>query len=693
MAKIKRLHLDIETFSSNSIENGVYKYSEAEDFDILLVAYKCDDRPTAIIDLASGEPFPDWLLFSLVNPQITKCAHNAQFERVCLSRYLRRTGALRQDEWLSASGWECSMILCQRCGIPPSLKEAGAYLGLTEQKMSEGKDLIKVFCMPQGAGASLFGESPRILPQGRPDDWQTFKDYCVRDVDVEYGIAKALSWYKTTDFEKKLYAVDQRINDRGVRIDRSLAQNAARIDAAHKVKLNQEAVAITGLNNPNSVSQLKAWMEEQTGEAVPTLRKQNIADMKEGANEKVQRVLQIRAEMGKTSVTKYPKMLEAACSDDRVRGVQLFCGTRTGRWAGRLLQTQNLPQNHLRSLDFARRTLMEGDAELMSLVYGNIPDTLSQLVRTALIPSDGKCIGVCDYSAVEARITAWLAGEEWVLDVFRKGGDIYCETASMMFKVPVEKHGRNAELRQKGKIAVLALGYQGWVGALEAMGGSRMGLSAEEEQEICQKYRDANPNIANLWKRLEAAVTETVIAGPGAKKTFKRKQYDPARAALNELATEGSGYSNRFNLEGGELVLRMEGTTLTIELPSGRKICYPKAQVVSKAGRPQIRFWGLAEDKDSGKKTKTWCWVETYGGKLTENVVQAIGRDCLAEAMVRAENAGIPVVFHVHDELVTELEDEAQLQTLKDCFSVVPDWAPGLPLVGAGYTGQYYFKD
>ena len=662
---MKDLHIDIETYSPESIvDAGLYKYAASDDFEILLVAYAVEDEPTQIVDLASGEHLPWWFIEALSDPFYRKCAHNATFERVCFSNYLRAHGKLKDGQWLDPVQWHCTMVQCSRCGLPLSLAQAGAALGLEQQKMTEGKDLIKLFCIPKpNTTTGLFGkESPRNLPEDFPDKWTTFKAYCIRDVDVERQIDKATSWYPVSEFEQQLYAIDQRINDRGVLLDMTLVRNAIRATAINDARLNEEAMKLTGLSNPNSVPQLKRWLAETLGISLDTLNKNDVADIKKATEDpRVRRVLQIRSEMGKTSNKKYEAMLACAGKDDRARGLLQFYGSRTGRWAGRLVQVQNLPQNHIKDLDFARQRLLENDIEMLEWGYGNVPDTLSQLIRTAFIAPEGKTFAVCDFSAIEARVLAWIAGEEWVLDAFRHGKDIYCETASQMFHVPVEKHGRNAGLRQKGKIAVLALGYGGGVGALDAMGGQRLGMSEEEEKETVDRWRKANPKITAFWEEVEDAAFTTADTGE-------------------------RSYVGRI---GRTLLFRKEDNgTMTIQLPSGRSISYPEiTRSLNRYGKPSLRYRGVDQ------KTNKWAWLDTHGGKLTENIVQAVARDCLAHVMLQLDAVGIPVVFHVHDEVICEVPSEDYLSRIEYCFAHGPEWAEGLPLKGAGYITDYYRKD
>lgn len=702
---LKHLHIDIETYSPEPIGDcGAYRYAMNPEFEILLVAYARDEEPTQIIDLASGEKLPEWFVRALLDHKVTKHAHNAVFERVCFTIWLRRnTSLIADDEWLNPMDWECSSVKAGRCGLPLSLKGAGEALKLSEQKMDEGKALIQLFCTPRkvrngSENEGLFGGLPkRVQPSEFPDKWETFKAYCIRDVDVERSIEKALSWYEVSDFEKRLYAIDQRINDYGVRIDLDMVTEANRMDILTKSRLSAEAVTLTGLSNPNSGTQLKAWLSERLGIDIPSLTKTTLPDIVSEARKQrdtiALRVLQIRAEMGKTSNAKYDAMLSVVGPDGRARGLTQFYGSRTGRWAGRLIQMQNLPQNHINALDTARQMLKDGDYDSLDLTFGNVPDTISQLIRTSFIPSDGKIYAVCDFSAIEARVLAWMAGEEWVLDTFRQGGDIYCATASQMFHKPVEKHGVNSELRQRGKVAVLALGYGGGVSALDKMGGARLGMTEEEEADTVKMWRNANPGIVAFWGLVEKAAKECIVY-----KTT-RKVETPHTC----------------------VTFRMEDSTMTIELPSGRKICYPNAELhfdnewactgqtaaqaatdssFIKKEKPalhperhymdkgaSIRFMG------TNQATRKWEWIETWGGKLTENIVQAVARDCLAETMTNCMDAGFPVVFHIHDELVMEVSSEDKLKEIQDIFAIVPKWADKLPLRGAGYTGNYYYKD
>ena len=648
---MKKLHIDIETYSPEPIaDSGVYRYAEHPDFMILLFAYAFDDGPVTVIDLASGSKIPAPVLRSLRDPQVIKVAHNATFERTCIGRMLGET--------LDPSQWECTMVQCARCGLPLSLGEAAKVLGLEAQKMTEGKKLIKQFCTPQAP--TLYTTGTRMEPSADPDGWQTFKDYCRMDVEVERQLEKALAWYTLTDEERRLYAVDQLINDRGVLTDRVLVDNAVRMDTVYKARLNVEAQHITGLSNPNSVAQLREWLGQRLGRELDTLRKAELPDIiAETDDPQVQRVVQIRAEMAKTSCTKYATMQAMRCQDDRVRGTLQFYGTRTGRWAARGVQMQNLPQNHISDIDLARTLLKEGDMDTLELCYGNVPDTMSQLIRTAFVAPEGKTFAVCDFSAIEARVLAWLAGEDWVLEVFHGHGKIYEATAAQMYGCDVKDISKTDPRRQKGKIAVLALGYGGGVGALAAMGGERMGLSQEDMSALVNDWRKANPHIVNLWSKLETT----------ARRCFSTK--------------------SAYKCNG--LVFAMEGDTMTITLPSGRKLCYRNmTEGTNRYGSRSLKYRGV------NSTTKQWGWVETYGGKLTENIVQAIARDCLAHTLIQLDELGIPVAFHVHDEVVCEVpEQDAKdaLKLIQNVFAYPAEWAEGLPLKGAGYITPYYLKD
>lgn len=649
--KIRTLGIDIETFSSVSLDYGVYKYVEAEDFEVLLFAYAVNEGPVLMVDLACGEELPDEIRAALIDPDVKKTAFNAAFERVCLSKYLGVN--------LDVGQWECTMVRAAMLGLPLSLDAVGRVLRLPQQKLKEGKALIRFFSVPC-KGTKANGGRRRNLPEHDPEKWAAFKRYCVRDVEVEQQIRRFTLGYEVTEMERRLYVADQRINDRGVLVDSALVEQAIRMDAAYKGRLSAEAAEISGLDNPNSVAQMKAWLSAETQSEVQSLNKKDLPDLMASADsEKVARILAIRSELAKTSTKKYEAMRNAACADGRVRGLLQFYGAnRTGRWAGRLVQVQNLPQNHLEDLDYARRVVLEGDLVSLELLFGNVPDTLSQLIRTALIAREGCTFLVCDFSAIEARVIAWLANEEWRLEVFRTHGKIYEASASMMFHVPVGEITKTDPRRQKGKIAELALGYQGGVGAMKQMGGERMGLTEEEMSGIVADWRAANPHIVQLWRRVEGAARMTITSG------------EPT--VVNGL---------RFCLHMGALLIR---------LPSGRSLCYPRPSIgENRFGDKSIIYEGV------NQTTKQWGTQETYGGKLVENIVQGIARDCLAVTILRLEERGYPIVFHVHDEVIIETPQDGvhTLEGVEEVFRMPIPWAPGLPLKGAGYETKYYLKD
>jgi DNA polymerase len=647
--------IDIETYSSVDLGAcGVYRYAESADFAILLFAYCVDGGEVECVDLAQGEALPDDIREALTDPEVVKTAYNANFERVCLSRWL----GMPTGQYLDPRQWRCTMVAAARMGLPLALGECAKVLRLAEGKMEEGRALIRYFSKPDRNGR-------RRLPTDSWDRWETFKAYNIRDVEVEQAVKAKVSRLEETPFDRALWVADALINDRGVMIDRPFVEAAALMDETYKAALLEEAKAITGLDNPNSPAQIKEYLHQVTGFPVSKIDKSSLDDWESKLTywPKARRLIAIRRELGKTSNKKYTAMLGCACSDDRVRGLlQYYGAARTGRWAGRLVQVQNLPQNHLSDLDGARATVMGGDMDDVELCYGGVTKVLSELIRTAFIAPEGKVFHVCDFSAIEARVIAWLAGEGWVLDVFREGGDVYCATASQMFGVPVEKHGRNAGLRQKGKIAVLALGYGGGVAALEAMGGSRMGLTETEEQDIVRKWRDSNPRIVKLWRNAEAA-------------------------AITALQT---GREIGFNR--GITFARQWGC-LTIKLPSGRTIVYPRARVGVETGDGWRGDHESIEYEGVNQTTRKWEAVRTYGGKLIENIVQAIARDILGEVILKAGRWNLDVVFHVHDEIVVEADEKTPLSLVEAIFDEDIPWARGLPLKGAGYTTRYYKKD
>lgn len=650
---MRELGIDIETYSSNDLVNcGVYKYVEAPDFTILLFAYSVDGGPVVCVDFAVGEKLPDDVFAALTDPDVIKTAFNAAFERICISVYFFG------GKLLDPKQWRCTMVLAARMGLPLSLGQCGEVLHLAEGKMTEGKALIRYFSVPGKNGK-------RHLPSDAPDKWDTFKKYNIRDVEVEQAIKKKVQRLIPADFDEELYVADQEINDRGVKIDRTLVDAAARFDDEYKAQLLAEAQQLTGMENPNSPAQIKEYIKKTTGFTVETLNKGNLDTLDEKLIywPKAQRVIAIRREMGKTSNKKYEAMQKCVCKDGRIHGLLQFCGAaRTGRWAGRLVQVQNLPQNHLVSLDFARSLVRHGDLDEFEMNYANVTQVLSELIRTAFVAEPGKTFHVCDFSAIECRVIAWLASEDWVLDVFRSNGDIYCANASKMFKVPVEKHGQNAQLRQKGKIATLALGYGGGVSALEAMGGSKLGLTEDEEREIVKLWRDSNPRIVRMWAVIEKAAITAIKTG--------------------ESVTV---YRN--------IVIGKRWGMLTITLPSGRTICYPRAEVETEYNDGWRGDHDIIEYEGLNQTTKKWGKVRTYGGKLTENIVQAVARDILGIVILRAKAANLNIVFHIHDEIIVEATPDQTLADVEALFSKPIDWCRDLPLKGAGYTTPYYLKD
>lgn len=648
---MREIGIDIETYSSNDLKScGVYKYVEADDFTILLFSYSVDGGAVQCVDFAQGETLPAEILAALRDPAVIKTAFNAAFERICISRYYG---------WplMDPAQWRCTMVRAARMGLPLSLEQCGEVLRLEDGKMKEGKALIRYFSTPT--------KGKRHLPADAPDRWETYKQYNIRDVEVEQQVLAKVRRLEPAEFDEQLYVVDQLINDRGVLLDRQLAENAARFDDEYKAQLLAEAKELTGMENPNSPTQIKDYLHKAAGISVSTLNKKNLDEVEALVkyHRKARRVLELRREMGKTSNKKYAAMLECVCADGRIHGLLQFCGAaRTGRWAGRLVQVQNLPQNHLRDLDYARSLVKLGDLDDFQQNYANPTQVLSELIRTAFIAKPGCTLHVCDFSAIEARVIAWLAGEQWVLDVFRGGGDIYCATASQMFGVPVQKHGPNAELRQKGKIAVLALGYGGGVAALEAMGGSRMGLTQQEEKDIMQRWRQANPHIVRFWGIIEAAAVRAIKTG--------------------EATTIHRG-----------IVVAYRWGMLLITLPSGRTICYPRAEIGIERNDGWRGDHEIIEYEGMNQVTKKWERIRTYGGKLTENVVQAIARDILGHIILRAHDSGLNIVFHIHDEIVVEAEPGQTLQDVESIFSKPINWCRDLPLKGAGYTTPYYLKD
>ena len=646
---MKNLEIDIETYSSASLQKcGVYRYAESPDFEVLLFGYAADGGEVKVVDIAHGEPLPDEVLSALTDPAVTKWAFNAQFERVCLSRYL----GLPAGVYLDPAEWKCSMVWSAYMGLPLSLEGVGAVLGLEKQKLSEGKDLIRYFSIPCGPTKANGGRT-RNLPADSPEKWARFKSYNIRDVETEAQIQERLSRFPVPDFVWDEYRLDQEINDRGIRVDMAFVEQAIRLDEASRERLLSSMRELTDLGNPNSVAQMKEWLSGNGVEA-DTLGKKAVASMIEKTDGDVSEALSLRLQLARSSVKKYTAMANAACSDDRCRGMFQFYGAnRTGRFAGRLVQLQNLPQNHMPDLAQARALVKSGNIAALDMLYDDIPDTLSQLIRTAFIPADGLKFYVADFSAIEARVIAWFAGESWRSEVFKNGGDIYCASASQMFGVPVEKHGVNGHLRQKGKIAELALGYGGSVGALKAMGALEMGLTEEELPGLVTAWRQSNPNIVRFWWDVDSAV----------KKVLKTK-----------TAQEVAGV--RFFFQSGMLF---------ITLPSGRTLSYVKPRI------GENRFGGESVTYEGMGGTKKWERLESYGPKFVENIVQATSRDILMYAMKTLRNRGI--VAHVHDEIIIEARPEMSLEAVCEQMGRVPPWADGLVLRADGYTCDFYMKD
>lgn len=646
---MKNLEIDIETFSSANLQKcGVYKYSESPDFDILLFGYSVDGGEVRTIDLACGERIPGEILDALSDESVTKWAFNAQFERVCLSRWL----GLPEGQYLPPEEWRCSMVWSAYMGLPLSLEGVGAVLGLEKQKLTEGKDLIRYFCVPC-VPTKANGGRTRNLPEHDPEKWGRFKSYNIRDVETEMQIQGKLIKFPVPEFVWDEYHLDQEINDRGIRIDRHFVNQAIRLDGISSEKLMSSMKDITDLDNPNSVSQMKAWLSEN-GVDAETLGKKAVAVLIGETDGDISDALSLRLQLAKSSVKKYTAMQNAACSDDRCRGMFQFYGAnRTGRFAGRLVQLQNLPQNHMPDLAEARELIRSGNFDMVDILYDDVPDTLSQLIRTAFIPAAGKKFYVADFSAIEARVIAWYAGEEWRSKVFSEGGDIYCASASQMFKVPVEKHGVNGHLRQKGKIAELALGYGGSVGALKAMGAIEMGLTEDELPGLVSAWRESNPHIVRFWWNVDAAV----------KRCIKERKPQEVKGI-------------RFFLQSGMLF---------ITLPSGRNLSYVKPCI------GENRFGGESVTYEGVGGTKKWERIESYGPKFVENIVQATSRDILVNSMKTLRSCSI--VAHVHDELIIECDPSVSLEAVCEQMGRVPKWADGLLLRADGYVCDFYQKD
>ena len=646
---MQTLSIDLETYSDQPLaKTGVYRYVESPDFEILLFAYSVDGGPVQQIDLACGEKIPSEVLSALEDETVTKWAFNANFERICLSRFLDYpTG-----DYLEPDSWKCSMVWAAYMGLPLSLEGTGAVLGLEKQKLSEGKDLIKYFCQPCAPTKSN-GQRTRNLPKHSPDKWLAFKRYNIRDVETEMSIQARLSKYPVPNSVWEEYHLDQEINDRGVGLDMELVRQAIQMDGRSRSELTQAMKELTSLDNPNSVQQMKQWLADN-GVETDTLGKKAVAELLKTAPPQLQKVLTLRQQLAKSSVKKYQAMETAVCADGRARGMFQFYGAnRTGRWAGRIIQMQNLPQNHLHDLSEARSLVRAGDFDALETLYEDVPDTLSQLIRTAFVPQENRKFIVADFSAIEARVIAWLAGEKWRQDVFAAGKDIYCASASHMFGVPVEKHGVNGHLRQKGKIAELALGYGGSVGALKAMGALEMGLSEDELPALVSAWRQANPKIVQFWWAVDRAVMDAVT-----RKTTTK--------------THGIVFSARNGM-------------LFITLPSGRSLAYVKPKIgTNKFGGDCITYEGVGG-------TKKWERLDSYGPKFVENIVQATSRDILCYAMRTLRCCSI--VMHIHDEVVIEADRRMSLQAVCDQMGRTPPWAKGLRLRADGYETDFYKKD
>ena len=646
---MKTISIDIETYSDQPLpKTGVYRYVESPLFEILLFSYSVDGGPVKVVDLACGESIPQDILAALEDESVIKWAFNASFERICLSRYL----GYPTGNYIDPCSWRCSMIWAATMGLPLSLEGVGTVLGLEKQKLTEGKDLIKYFCQPC-APTKTNGQRTRNLPAHAPDKWLNFKKYNVRDVEVEMAIQDRLANYPVPESVWDEYHHDQEINDRGVALDMELVKQAIALDARSRSELTTAMKELTALENPNSVQQMKLWLADN-GLETDTLGKKAVAEMLKTASPEMRRVLTLRQQLAKSSVKKYQAMETAVCADGRARGMFQFYGAnRTGRWAGRIIQMQNLPQNHLNNLADARGLVRDGDFDAVEFFFDDVPDTLSQLIRTAFVPREGAKLIVADFSAIEARVIAWLAGEEWRQKVFAEGKDIYCASASQMFGVPVEKHGINGHLRQKGKIAELALGYGGSVGALKAMGALEMGLSEEELPPLVDAWRQANPMITKLWWDVDRAAMEAV--------RFKH---------TNE--THGITFSCRSGM-------------LFITLPSGRQLAYVKPKIgTNKFGGDCITYEGVGG-------TKKWERLDSYGPKFVENIVQATARDILCYAMQTLRHCSI--VMHIHDEVVIEADPRMSLDAVCDQMGRTPPWAKGLQLRADGYETDFYKKD
>lgn len=662
MNEIKSLSIDLETYSDVDLSKcGVYKYTESDNFEILLFAYSINHGEVEVVDLAQGEKLPIEIIKALVDDGITKWAYNASFERVCLSRYISRyypeyfiSYSIDEDtvnEFLNPNSWRCSMIWSAYLGLPLSLAGVGSVLGLEEQKLKEGKDLIKYFCVPCNPTKTNGGRT-RNLPEHDIAKWGLFKSYNKRDVEVEVSIQERLQSYPVPEFLWDEYHLDQEINDRGIALDMELVENAIKFDEIAKQKALDELQKLTNIENPNSVMQMKEWLNNN-GVEMESLGKKQVIEMIKDAPKEIVDVLELRQQISKSSVKKYLAMKNAGCVCNRARGMFQFYGAnRTGRWAGRIIQLQNLPQNHIEDLKDARELVKYGDYDAFETLY-DVPDTLSQLIRTAFVPRKDMKFIVADFSAIEARVLSFLANEKWRMDVFANNGDIYCQSASAMFNVPVEKHGVNGHLRQKGKIAELACGYGGSVGALKAMGAIEMGLQEEELEPLVRSWRDANPHIVEMWWAVDRAIKNAI---------------------RSRVTTETHGL--KFIYKSGMLF---------IELPSGRRLAYVKPKIgINQFGSESVTYEGVGA-------TKKWERLESYGPKFVENIVQAISRDILCYAMQKLSYCFI--VGHVHDEMIIECSKEMSLEKVCEQMGETPPWIKGLLLRADGYECEFYKKD
>ncbi|MEB2279697.1 DNA polymerase [Lysinibacillus xylanilyticus] len=668
---MQTLNIDIETYSSYDLKKvGVYKYCEAPDFGILIFAYSVDGQPTETVELAKGEVIPEEVFCALFDSSVLKKAFNAQFERIALSMYLKKNYPAETNAYfdsfkggfLDPKQWRCTMVDAMKAGLPATLKNAALALELDEQKDSAGTHLINFFSKPRKPTKN--DKRTRNMPEDDLEKWNAFVDYCRQDVETEKAVGNAVDKYlnlgsKSDRFEMALYHLDQEINDRGVLLDMNVVDGALAIDEAYKAILMKMGQEITWLENPNSPKQLMIWFKDQ-GLELPNLTKDTVKKFIAKTDGDIRAMLEIRQELSKTSTAKFVTMKAAVCSDGRVRGLLQFYGaSRTGRWAGRLVQVQNLPQNKISDIEVAREIVSMADLETLELLYDQVPFVLSQLIRTAFVPVEKKTFGVSDFSAIEARVIAWLAGEKWRLEVFNTHGKIYEASASQMFKVPIETIDKGSPLRQKGKVAELALGYQGGENALVSMGALDMGIPQSELKPLVDAWRKANPKIKKLWWDIEAAAMRA-IENPGEVISFNKGM--------------------KFFMHHGSLMM---------QLPSGRRLCYYKARLRDHQkfeGKQEIVFWGV------DGTTKAWCEQSTYGGKLTENAVQAIARDCLAMSMLRLDKESYPIVMHIHDEAVMESEEDT-IVTIEEIMGRPISWAEGLPLEADGFETPFYKKD